>query len=597
MKQIKYLSFILLISFTVFGCIKNYIDPISAVGAGPDETAPQVKITYPLEGTKIQVLEDVVPITIKFEVTDDIEITEVSVSLDGTSLTSITEFKDYRRLIDEYTYDNLTSGDHTVTITAKDKEGKTTTETVNFQKVSPYTPVYAGELLYMPFNGDFIDLINLKAATTIGNPGFAGESIMTGDGQNAYKGELDSYITLPGDAYHADEFSAVFWLKPSNIPDRAGILAMSAPDLANPDKPNNRKNGFRVLREAAGAMQRYKVNIGTGATDVWLDGGTAADVNPTENKWRHFAFTVSKTKAVFYIDGQVIKESPVTGIDWTGCDLLSIMSGAPRFTEWSHLSGKDLMDELRFFNRELSQAQIQSIITRESGRSATGYEPKYDGEEFYMPFDDKFMDMVTGATAAVVGQPTFANNGIDGKSYKGAADSYLSFPIDNLKSNEISLSFWIKIDPTQDRAGVIAISAPDEANPAAPNNRNSGLRILHEKAGTMQRFKLNVGTGTADVWVDGGTAADVDPAAGNWVHVAAVISSGEAILYLNGTEVKRSNISGISWTGCDKMSIMSGAPLFTGWDHYSDKGTMDEFRIFNKALSPAEITQIINDVL
>jgi hypothetical protein len=42
------------------------------------------------------------------------------------------------------------------------------------------------------------------------------------------------------------------------------------------------------------------------------------------------------------------------------------MSGAPRFTEWGHLSDESYMDELRIFNKALSQAEIQTIIDDEN---------------------------------------------------------------------------------------------------------------------------------------------------------------------------------------------------------------------------------------
>lgn len=595
MKTTKYFLLLLIGLIGIVGCDKG-IDSITAVTPGPDESAPEVTITYPQEGTQIRVLEEVTSITIKFEVTDDIEIAAVDLSLNGEVITTFSEFKDYRRFLGEYTYEELTSGDHELTVTARDLDGKSTSETVTFRKVSPYTPKYVGETLYMPFNGDFIDLVNLRSATVIGSPKFAGESVISGEGENAYKGEPDSYITLPGEDYQADEFSAVFWLKVSDSPDRAGILTMSAPDPDNPDKPNNRNFGFRVLREATGSMQRFKVNMGTGESDVWLDGGAAADVDPAAGEWTHFAFTVSPDNAVFYINGQPVKENEIAGIDWTGCDLLSVMSGAPRFTEWDHLSGRDLMDELRFFDRTLSEEEIQSIIADESGKVVSGYEPKYDGEVFYMPFEEEYLDKVSDRTASEVGNPGFASNGLIGMAYKGAADSYLTFPTDDFMAEEISFSFWINIVEEPDRAGVITISPPDEDDPDHPNNRTAGLRILHENAGGMQRFKLNVGTGEADVWVDGGDKADVDPGDGEWVHIAAVISGSEAALYIDGNEVQRSDIDGISWDGCKNMSIMSGAPFFTGWDHFSDEGAMDELRIFNKALSPVEIQEIINDV-
>ncbi len=45
------------------------------------------------------VKEDVAPVDIQFEATDDIEIGSIALSLDGTKITEFTDFKDYRRAL------------------------------------------------------------------------------------------------------------------------------------------------------------------------------------------------------------------------------------------------------------------------------------------------------------------------------------------------------------------------------------------------------------------------------------------------------------------------------------------------------------------
>jgi len=154
------------------------------------------------------------------------------------------------------------------------------------------------------------------------------------------------------------------WYKLNATPDRGGILVMGPPDPDHPDAMNLRTNGFRFFREpGADGNQRFKLNVGIGTGETWVDGGTAADVDPTTGEWIYLAFTISPTKAIVYINGEVVKESDITGIDWTGCDLLSIMSGAPRFTEWGHKSDLSYLDDLHLYNKVLTQEEIQSMMT------------------------------------------------------------------------------------------------------------------------------------------------------------------------------------------------------------------------------------------
>lgn len=592
MKMIKYLLSILSLFILFYSC-NDGIDPISYVDPGPDEMAPSVTIKYPQEGTQIRVLEEVTSIKIEFQVVDDIEIGEVVLLMDGDQIASFSDFKDYRRAIDEFTYDNVTNGEHQLTVKATDLSGKSTEKMVTFEKVSPYEPLYEGEILYMPFNGDYIDLINLQPATVVGNPGFAGESVIMGDGENAYAGAEGSYLTLPGENYQSETFSAVFWMKVNAMPDRAGVLVMGPPDPNNPDNMNNRKSGFRFFRENAGGMQRFKLNVGNGEADTWFDGGAAADVDPAQDEWVHMAFTIDADKASVYIDGQLVKEGEFAGVDWTGCDVLSIMSGAPRFVQWGHLSDQSYMDELRLFNRSLSEQEIRDIIAVESGEIVTGYKPRY-GEIFAMPFENKYVDLATGMEATIEGTPGFID-GVMGMAYKGTEGSYLTFPTGTLTNEEFSASFWMDINADPDRAGILVIGPPDPDKPDTPNNRKSGFRFFREKAGDNQRFKLNVGNGEKDTWVDGGEASDVDPTTNDWVHFVFTISQNKAVVYINGEVAKEQDLEGLDWSGCDVLSIMSGAPRFVQWGHLSDQSALDDLLIFDRVLTQEEVQNILED--
>lgn len=551
------------------------IDPITAIDPGPDATAPVITIKYPTEGTKIQVPTLIASVNIQFEATDDIELKSVVLSIDNVQIATFNTFKDYRRLVQEYLFDKVTNGAHKLTVTATDLNGKVTNTTVNFEKKPPYTPLYAGETFYMPFDGDFVEKISFKEATKVGSPVFAGEALK---GTNAFMGATDSYLTFPLAGLTGEEFSAGFWYKANSNPDRAGIISISPGG-------EDRTKGLRFFREGSATSQRFKLNVGTGAGETWNDGDVIALPN---SNWVHLAFTVSKTACVIYINGAVARSVPNTGINWTGCSTISIASGEPGFAYWNHKSDLSKFDEMRFFNKALTADEIQTIMQNDKP-----YTAKYAGEIFYMPFEGNYKELISKSDATKVGSPTFADGKL-GKAYAGAADSYLTFPTTNLKNSTFSAVFWMKINATPDRAGILVMGPPDAAAPTAMNNRTSGFRFFRENAGGKQRFKLNAGNGTADSWFDGGSAADVDPTTGTWNHFAYTISGTECVVYINGEIAKQGTFGGIDWTGCDILSIMSGAPRFTGWNHFSDLSLMDELRIFNKALTQAEVKTIMN---
>lgn len=215
-----------------------------------------------------------------------------------------------------------------------------------------------------------------------------------------------------------------------------------------------------------------------------------------------------------------------------------------------------------------------------------------DGQIFYMDFNDDYEEYQSLFEATVVGSPTFVD-GKAGKAYAGAKNSYLTFGTANLAApltKNMTFSFWYKVNADPDRAGILVIAPPTEGAAAdKQNNRKAGIRIFRENAGGMQRVKANVGNGTADSWVDGGSLADLDPKVASWTHIALVLTDSKAIMYIGGKEVKSVDFSGISWQGCDIISIGSGAPRFTEWGHLSDNSLIDELRIYNKALSASEV--------
>lgn len=579
---------------TWFMACDQGIDAITFVDPGADASAPQVTINYPLEGTTIKVLEAVTSITVDFEVTDDIEVTKIDALIDGKNIGSLSSFKDYRRvLVDDITYDNLRDGNHEFTVNATDIDGKTSSTTVNFIKEPAYVPLYAGEVLYMPFDGDYFDLVGLRPAVQVGTPGFTGEGFV---GLDAYAGAADSHLEFSTEGMLSDEFSAVFWYKVNADPDRAGVLVIGPPDTEQagfPDTQNLRTSGFRFFRENAGGEQRFKLNVGSGAGDSWFDGGEAADI-PADAGWTHMAFTISQSRATVYINGEIVSQGDFDGVDWSDCDLLSIMSGTPRFTQWNHLADLSSMDELRMFNRELSQGEIQNIMTVEAG----GFVGNFDGETFYMPFDGDNVEMFKDIEATVIGTPSFAGESVAGSdAYAGASDSYLTFPTNGLTSEEFSATMWYKINADPDRAGILVMGPPDTERAEFPdiqNLRTNGFRFFREAGGDGQIFKLNVGRGDGDSWFDGGATASIPSDTTEWVHLAFTISNAECVVYVDGEVVAQGDFTGVDWTGCDILSIGSGAPRFNQWNHLSDPSYIDELRLFDKALSQSEVQSVMN---
>jgi len=347
-----------ILAVLAIGC-NDGIDSISHVDQGTDTTAPTVNITFPNKAKiVIPFTEEKTNMEFRMEVLDDVEIKSITLSLNNTNLTTYDNFPDYRRALKSYLYNDLPVGHYTLKITATDLTDKVTTKTIDFEISNIYEAKFPGEFFYMPFEGGvYLDLLSRRKATAVGVPGFA-------DGKfgKAYSGATGAYLTFPTDTIvKYNEFSATMWYKVNATPDRAGILVVGPPDPNLPETPNNRKNGFRFFREAAGAKQGLALNVGDGNADAWYNGAAAEQIDAASD-WTHVAFTISDTQCVVYVNGEVAKDGAFTGIDWTGCDVLSIASGAPRFMEWGHLSDASLFDEIRFFKKALTKDEVNAVM-------------------------------------------------------------------------------------------------------------------------------------------------------------------------------------------------------------------------------------------
>ena len=547
------------------------IDSITEIDPGPDAGAPVVTVTYPTEGTEINSLDLIVPITIKFKVEDDIEVGSVVLSLDGVEISSFDTFLDYRIVNEEFTYNNLSSGEHVLTVTGTDIVGNVTTATVNFSKAPPYEALFAGEVFYMPFDDTYTELLSITEASEVGTPTFAGVHF---DGTNAYRATEGSYLTFPVDDMFGSNMSGAFWYKVNGDPDRSGILTVGN------DIPENRNQGFRLFREGSATEQRIKLNIGTGDADSWNDGGV---IDVTAQEWVHVAFTISPTETVIYLDGLPVNTAtPGGAIDWTGTTNITIGSGGETFSYWGHESDDSVMDELRLFNTTLSQGEIQNMIN-----VTNPYEPAYDGETFYMPFNGFNTEFVSLNEPTMVGATGYYGEGYEGSNaFMGATESYLTFPIDGLFGTDaFSATFWYKVDGTLDRSGILVVGND------TPENRNQGFRLFREGSATEQTIKANIGIGDGESWNDGGV---IDVTVGEWVHIALTVSDTESKIYFNGVEQLSSTLSSnIDWTGCSDITIGSGGETFSYWGHLSDLSGIDELRLFNKALSQSEIADML----
>ncbi|SEM94742.1 Concanavalin A-like lectin/glucanases superfamily protein [Chryseobacterium taichungense] len=351
-KNIVKLAFALASLLMSISCSDKYIDDINEVAQGSDIVAPTVEIISPAGNLLIPSSASGANVKFQYKVIDDIEIGNVDLYLDGVKIESKNSFLDYRIYNGSYSYNNLSTGSHTIKVDAKDMTGKMSTKSFTFT-IDKYTKKSQYETLYMPFSGGnvFTDVITTNNPTVTGNP----ITVSNGYSGAAYGGGNNSYLSFPlSGLYSENGISFTFWYKVNSSPDRAGIITINDDD----DNSNeNRKKGFRLFREGNTLSQTIKLNLGIGSDESWNDGGVIA----VNNQWVHIAVTISKTESKVYFDGVLVRTtSYVSPFDFSSSNNIVIGSGAPSFSYWGHNSDLSLIDEVRVYNKALDQAEVMA---------------------------------------------------------------------------------------------------------------------------------------------------------------------------------------------------------------------------------------------
>lgn len=211
-----------------------------------------------------------------------------------------------------------------------------------------------GETLFAEFNNKYL-LNSITGApaskvgtSTLGEPK-AGES--------SYKGATNAYISYPiKGLFGTNELTVAFWYKVNAAPNRSGLIVVGNPSVSGDP---GRKYGFRLFREGSGSSQTIKLNAGIGTGESWNDGGALT----VDNNWVYITLTISATQSKIYFNGVLQRTSTLSSpVDFTGCVDLVMGSGAPTFSYWGHNSDSSLYDELRVFNKALTQEEIVSLM-------------------------------------------------------------------------------------------------------------------------------------------------------------------------------------------------------------------------------------------
>ena len=299
--------------------------------------------------------------------------------------------------------------------------------------------------------------------------------------------------------------------------------------------------------------------------------------------WYHVVAQKDSSSANLYINGQLDNDSTygsAYGMYYNNFNRMTI--GAKRLNYGStsgHISG--MVDQVRLFTKQLNAGEINSLYNETTTTAASATINNPSTVAYYKMADATDETGSYNLTASNVDFNVQGKYGFAGKfngtnSYLYAANS-VQQPTKNF-----SVSCWVNFYTIK------AASTGIVANFKSGGTPQIGWAIAHQN-GTPFQF-----------WADGTASSNgakaqgtTNPVAGTWYNIVGTYDGTNIKIYVNGS------LEGT--TAYSATPAQTDQPLVIGrWygnynDYYTD-GKIDQVRIFNKAISAAEVTTLYNEI-
>jgi len=289
----------------------------------------------------------------------------------------------------------------------------------------------------------------------------------------------------------------------------------------------------------------------------------------TNNTWFNLVIIADRSLAnkakVFFnnVEGSYVYQSGVAGTASYSNIKIGLADGAGRYFN-------GYMDQIRFFNSSLPQPAITALYneTTTTAQSASiDYVDANPNSIAYYKMSD-----ATDQLGNYNGTATNVNFNTEGKFGFAGAFNGSNADIDlpsNIDSTTMSISFWIYID---------SIVTGNEVVIELENGY--GVWFLANAGGKLGMQSSNANSAH--------TLSNSQLSAGSWHHVAAVWNSGSRTFYIDNTVQSGGSVT--DYLTCNENTIGSRRS-----GEFFD-GKIDQIRIYNSALSAANVSTLYKEV-
>ena len=319
-------------------------------------------------------------------------------------------------------------------------------------------------------------------------------------------------------------------------------------------------------------------SAGTDGSRIQVPATTSTVSN---NQWEHIAIVRGGSNMTFYINGAGETETISGGTVGVGRGDLAIISN-------NALNGK--LDQVRTYNTALNPNDVWLLYSETSATSSTLDYPASKGAialyELEGDATSTSSSTYDGAATNVAwvplydGTPTSMQYSAPSVStpFLKAGDfngsSYIDTNISTITSNGGSVSLWVKTT-TGTQSAFFGGQSPSQ------NRFYFGVR--------NNNFWIGAGSAQNSYNISASSLLD-----GNWHHVVLTLDGSTAKYYLDGNSTP---VDTLSYTAAGTIGVtpLIGAIDALGAVSAYTNGSIDQVRIFDRALDAGEVTQLYNE--
>ena len=409
-----------------------------------------------------------------------------------------------------------------------------------------------------PLDGNANDLSGNYSAEFVDNQYSVGEFdlAMVYNYNNVSSPSTGGYFytnSLPQPTYGT---SISFWAKP----ETTGVFAIFA-GFGNDISPYN---AWRLIISAEGNIGFDRTNFGVVLSNFIIN----------YNQWNHIVFNFNNSTSGYDIYLNGVKETVVGNINLSTGSTISVFGGHQRSSIGGSgilVGGKGQLDQIRVFDKILNQGEVTTLFEETAcvvqTRTAEGLQILGDSSCIANYRLDGDTTDLSGNYNASINLPNYTNGDFD-FALLSTPSTVMTAPASLVGQNH-SVSMWI--------------------NP----NSTSGTFYPYGQfvGGVSGRFFANIQNGYLGVGID--TSVDYVTTTNplilkQWNHVVWIKDSTYGwYFYVNNILAGQVAATNNIYTGTN-----------TTFGTYANvDGSIDQIRIFNKAVTPSEVTTLYNEGL